>query len=257
MLSGAGRIFSVTRGLKDTSLGREIFFPGLFSDFNFDVNNSPKKAKAWIDGKKRTVSSDSGDEEVELTVAFEYLDWKHLQYATQELAQTSNNVQIPIWKQGFVSSSNDLVDADIAGLTTEQEEGVFVYVNERGSWGEAGDLAVVTTTPNAGEFQIDKLNSKLVFNAAEVGASITYVIPKPFTTSSIGREANYTKFGKQEFWGLGYGPEFPNGVYLHLPDVTVTQLASFKVDDGVPKWELKFECNVPRGGRSAYEYHRV
>lgn len=257
MLSGVGQLFVLTQDLDANSiLGENIFFPGQFVDFNYEGNAETKKAKAWIDGKRKNVASATGEEEYTLTLSFEYLDWFHMGFAYDEMPQTSSNVTLPIIKKGTVPSTApyEITDADITATT---EASVQVYISSRGSWGEAGPRRKGTTTPNAGEFVADGAATKLIFDASDAGAPVQYIVNKTYATiESIGHEISADNFGKLAFLGDGYGPEFPSRVRIYLPNLTRSSIPSLVTDD-VPKFEIQFEANVPAGSRTPHRIYNL
>ncbi|AFY60362.1 hypothetical protein [Synechococcus sp. PCC 6312] len=255
MLSGVGRLALITRSLSATAIAQELMIPGKFSQFNLNVETENKKAEAWIDGVKENVSSAIGKRTTTLQLAFQYLDWFHLQLAQDELA-TNVNVTLPIYKTVTVPATPfKITDADIssAGIASS----VKAYVTDRGSWGEAGYLVAESGTLAAREFEADHTDTSITFHSGLAGASVTYVVDKAFTSiPSIGKAPDAIKIGEVSFIGKGYGPEFPNGVFIHIPSLTRSGSPSLQTDD-VPTFEIPFDCNVASGYRTPVQYYRL
>jgi hypothetical protein len=256
MLSGVGQLGIFTLDQASKALGQDVFFPGQFVDFRYDGESQKKEAKAWVSGVKKTVSSAVGEETYTLKLAFEYLDWAHLGFAYDEIAQVSQNVVLPIFKTATVpvSTAYEIADNDI---TTTNGNSIKVYVPNRGAWGEAGFRKRTSNNPSAKEFKVDTTAKKLIFHASDAGATIQYSINQTYASvESIGYEATADSFGKLSFIGKGYGPEFPSGIIIYLPSITRSSIVSMNTDD-VPKFEIEFSCNVPAGKRTPHQYFNL
>lgn len=261
MLSGVGRLALITQNLNASTIAQNLVVPGSFSNFNLNVETENKKAVAWVEGKKQNVSSAIGQEQYTLALAFQYLDWFHLQLANDEIA-TNVNVTLPVYKQAVVPASApfEIVDADIssAGIASS----VKCYVSRRGAWGDAGYLAAEPDTLAAREFKATYAAgppavTKIEFHSGLAGAPITYVVNKAFTSlPAIGHSATPIRFGSFSFIGQGYGPEFPNGVYIHIPNIVRSGTPSLQTDD-VPTFEVPFDCNVVSPFVSPVQYYRL
>lgn len=256
MLAGVGELGIFTLDQTTKTLGQEIFFPGQFFNFSYEGEAESKEAKAWVAGRRKTVSSAVGDETYTLTLSFQYLDWLHLGFAYDEIPKTSSNVTIPIIKSATIPTSTpyEIVDADI---TVENSTSIKAYIPQRGSWGEAGYRKRVGAAPAAKEFQVDTANDKLVFHSSDAGAVVQYSILKTYSTiDSIGYESEADSFGKLSFLGKGYGPEFPNGIIIYLPSITRSSIVSMTTDD-VPEFEIQFSVNVPPGKRTPHQFFNL
>lgn len=244
MMSGVGQLAVITRNLTETDITEgNILFPGKFVEFTYTGNSTPKEAKAWsYDGKLKTVSSAIGQESYILTLAFQYLDWSHLGFGLDEMPQTSISVTVPVMKNAEADSAGTITDADIPA--TE----VKVYVSSRGEWGEARYLKASEFTANAGSIQT---------SAAFAKAPMEYTFERAYNSiQSIGHESEATSYGKLSFIGMIHGPEFPNGVIMHLPDITRQSIPSIQTGD-VPRFEIQFAANVPSGSRVPHRFYNV
>ncbi len=257
MLSGVGELGIFTLDQTSKTLGQEIFFPGQFFNFVYAGESQKKEAKAWVGGRRKTVSSAVGDESYTLTLSFQYLDWNHLGFAYDELPQTSSNVVLPITKSAVIPSASayEIEDDDIVSGNASS---VKAYIPQRGSWGEAGHRERVGSAPSAGQFQADGTNNKLIFNIADAGATVQYTVAKTYTTiDSIGYEATADDWGKLSFLGKGYGPEFPNGIIIYLPSITRASIVSMDTSQDVPEFSIEFTGNVPAGRRTPHQYFNL
>jgi len=244
MLSGVGRLAVITRDLgESTFTGGNIMLPGKFIDFNYQGNSTTKEASAWVDGKVKVVSSAVGNESYTLTLAFEYLDWSHLGFALDEMPQESASVVVPILKSGTANGSGVVTDADLTSGAN-----VKAYVSVRGTWGEARFLKATEFTVGAGT---------LTTSATFAGAVLEYLIEKTYSSiESIGHATEATSYGKLSFVGRGYGPEFPQGILISIPDITRSSIPSIASQD-VPRFEINFSANVPPGSRTPHRFYNL
>ncbi|MBD2628488.1 hypothetical protein [Trichormus variabilis] len=257
MLSGVGELGIFTLDQATKALGQDIFFPGLFYNFVYAGEAQSKKAKAWISGKRKNVSSAVGEETQTLKLSFQYLDWFHLGFAYDELPQTSNDVQLPIIKTVTVPSTTPYEVAD-NDITTGNAANLKAYLPARGAWGEAGYRKRVTAAPAAKQFQVDTTNKKLIFHNSDAGATVQYAIMKTYASiDSIGYENSADSFGKLSFLGKGYGPEFPNGIMIYLPNITRSSIVSMDTSSDVPEFSIDFDANVPPGKRTPHQYFNL
>jgi hypothetical protein len=254
MLSGVGQLAIVTRSLDSTSLGQNIFFPGQFFKFDYNIESQVKEAKAWVNGRQMTVSSAIGSETYTLALSFQYLDWSHLGFAYDEIPQQSSNVKLPITKSVILPTTGpfEITDTDISSANANT---IKAYVSQRGSWGEAGYRTSISTgLPTPGQFIVDTTNKKITFNANDGGAPIQYIIEKTFASlPSIGYEASANGYGSLSFVGKGYGPEFPNGIYINIPSLTRKKSPSLTTEN-VPEFQMEFGANVVPGKRSPHQF---
>jgi hypothetical protein len=254
MLSGVGQLAIITRSLDATSFNQNIFFPGQFFNFDYNIDSQVKEAKAWSNGKRVTVSSAVGEETYTLALSFQYLDWFHLGFAYDEIPQKSTNIKLPILKSVILPSTApfEITDTDIS---TTNGSGTMAYVSQRGNWGEAGYRKLSAgAVPAVGEFAVNTADKKLIFNAADAGAPVQYFIQKTFASlPSIGYETVANGFGSLSFVGIGRGPEFPNGVYINIPSATRKKSPSLATGD-VPEFQLEFGVNVLPGNRSPHQF---
>ncbi len=254
MLSGVGQLAIITRSLNATGFAQNIMFPGQFYNFDYNIESQVKEAKAWVNGKRVTVSSAIGEETYTLALSFQYLDWSHLGFAYDEIPQNSSNVKLPIMKSVVVPTTAPFEIPDI-DISTANAVSVKAYVSQRGNWGEAGyRKQSATATPAVKEFAVDTTAKKLIFNATDSGAPVQYFVEKTFSTlPSIGYETNAYGFGSLSFVGVGRGPEFPNGVFINIPSATRKKAPSLTTGD-VPEFQLEFGVNVLPGNRSPHQF---
>lgn len=243
MLSGVGKLAVLTQDYKDNAFtGGNIFLPGRFSRFSYNGESTVKQAKAWTDGSLSTASSAVGEKTYSLTLAFQYLDWSHLSFAMDELSQRSTAVKVPVVRSGIANASGVVTDPEIVN------DDARVYVSTRGPWGEARYLKKTEFTVAPGS---------LTTSATFAGAPFEYTFVKTYASiESIGHESQAMGYGKLAFVGLGYGPEFPQGIQIYLPNITRSSIPSIATDD-VPEFEINFSANVPAGGRVPHRLYNV
>jgi hypothetical protein len=251
MLSGVGLMAFLAKGPIDSVIAQALSVPVYLLDFQLNAEDEDaREARAWIGGKRVTVASTPGDQRDRLVISHSYLDWYHMQFAADEIAQNVTRT-LPVFKEGRVPSASpyEIVDTGISSGNVAQ---IACSVTKRGSWGEAGYLSRASGAPSARQFQPTATGTKLVFPSSLAGAPIAYQIPIEYANiPSIGVASSPVRFGQLEFIGRAYGPEFPNGVFIHIPLVSRRSRPSLSTADDVPTLEYEFDCLVAPGEREA------
>ena len=93
----------------------------------------------------------------------------------------------------------EITDADIGSSL-----GMQVSVVEKGSWGDAGNLTLLATgAPATGQFRPDSASNKLIFNAAQAGATVVYTLIKNYAgLRTLGKEQGAAQLNTIGFEGL-------------------------------------------------------
>lgn len=238
MLSGVGSLCLTTLDYE----ANNFIFPGQFVEFSITADVSSKEALAWVKGKKQVVSSDVDTEKYTLTLTSEYVDWPTLGWAFDEVPSVSSNALVPITKAAVTDSSGVINDSDIPAGTD-----VFCYVSSRGSWGEAHAIDPSKVSASAGSITLSEYPN----------APITYHFEKSYANiETIGVETDAQQYGKLAFSGIGYGPEFPQGIVIVVPEVTRNSSPSLATDD-VPRFTVEYSANVPTGFTKPFRFYNL
>lgn len=238
MLSGVGSLCLKTKDYEDEN----FIFPGKFVEFSISADVTSKEAFAWAGGKKQVVSSAIDTESYTLTISSDFVDWVTLGWAFDEVPGSSTNALVPITKAAVTDSSGQITDPDIPASPKP-----FCFVNSRGSWGEAHAIEPSKVTASAGSITLSEYPN----------APITYHFEKSFANiETIGVESEAKQYGKLAFSGVGYGPEFPKGVVIVVPEITRNSSPSLATDD-VPRLTVEYSANVPPGFIKPFRFYNL
>lgn len=239
MLSGVGSLCLKTLDYDDSN----FIFPGKFVEFNISADIASKEAQAWVNGTKQTVASAIDTESYTLSISSDYVDWSTLGWAFDELPSTSTNKLVPITRAAVTNGSGAISDADVVSGSD-----VFCYVSTRGTWGEAGIVPSNSVTVGAGT---------ITLGSTYANAPITYHFEKSYASiSTIGVESTFTKYGKLAFSGVGFGPEFPQGIIIVVPEITRKTTPSLATDD-VPRLTVEYSANTPSGFNKPFQFYNL
>jgi hypothetical protein len=229
MLSGVGDLCLRTLDY-DTD---NFIFPGKFVEFSLSSDTTSKEALAWVNGNLQTVASGIDKTSYTLTISSDYVDWPTLGWAFDEVPSISANKLVPVTKAAVADGSGVITDANV----TASDE-VFCFVGSRGTWGEPHAIAAADVTVGAGT---------ITLSATYINAPISYSYDRSYASiETIGVESNVTKYGKLSFSGLLYGPSFPDGVVIVIPDISRKSDPELATGD-VPRFTVEYSANVPTG----------
>lgn len=252
---GAGQTRMSTLNLDTQTYGENIVLPGRLTNISLDISSDEKIAQAMINGKLQDVYSTIGAQTITATVEAQVIDWWELGFfVMDELPQISSSLPWPVYVDGvsIPAGTPEIVDTTI---TAGNAAAIKVYRVGDADGRNGKPLKQGTATPAVDTFYVDTANTKLVFNAANVGNSIAYEIPSTLTSGeTLGREATYDTFGNLEFYGKVYMGGMPQGVDFHVLSMQRTSVANFEINDGVPTLSTTFKCTVPSGRRSPIEF---
>ncbi len=239
MLSGVGSLCLKTLDYDASN----FIFPGKFVEFNISADVTSKEALAWVGQTKQVVSSAIDTESYTLTISSDYVDWATLGWAFDEVPSVSTNKVVPITKAAVANGSGVINDAGLTG-----SEDVFCFVSSRGAWGEAHAIAPGDVTVGAGT---------ITLSATYNNAPITYHYDKSYASiETIGVETSVTQYGKLAFSGVGFGPEFPDGIIIVVPEITRNTTPSLATDD-VPRLTVEYSANVPSGFNKPFQFYNL
>ena len=239
MLSGVGSLCLRTLDYD----ANNFIFPGKFVEFNISSDTTSKEALAWVGKTKQVVSSAIDTESYTLTISSDYMDWATLGWGFNEVPSVSTNKVVPITKAAVTDGSGIINDAGITGT-----EDVFCFVSSRGAWGEAHAIAPGDVTVGAGT---------ITLSATYINAPVTYHYDKSYASiETIGVESTITEYGKLAFSGVGFGPEFPEGIIIVVPELTRNTTPSLATDD-VPRLTVEYSANVPSGFNKPFQFYNL
>lgn len=239
MLSGVGSLCLTT-----TDYGVDNFiFPGNFVGFKLTPDVQSKEAKGWVGGQLQTLATAISSTSYTLTLDMEMLDWNTLGWAFDEVPQVATNAVIPYTKAAVATSAGVINDAAItSGMT------VFCYVAGRGAWGDAGPIPKASVTVASGT---------ITLGVGYANAPITYHFKKTAAqVETIGVLPNGQKYGKLSFSGVGFGPEFPKGIIIVVPEITRKSSPSFETAD-VPKFTVEYGVSIPQGSDKPLRFYNL
>ena len=238
MLSGVGSLCLTTLDYK----ANNFIFPGQFVEFSITADVTSKEALAWVKGKKQVVSSAVDTESYTLRISSDYVNWATLGWAFDEVPSVSATALVPITKSAVTDSAGQITDADIPASPKP-----FCFVNSRGSWGEAHAIDPSKVSASAGSITLSEYPN----------APITYHFEKSYANiETIGVETDAQQYGKLAFSGIGYGPEFPQGIVIVVPEVTRNSSPSLATDD-VPRLTVEYSANVPTGFTKPFRFYNL
>ena len=250
-LFGFGDAYLKTKNAPNANIPQNILvFEGSGLEFASDV--SEIEAKSYSKGVLKTKRTAIGEETNTLTLTTQFLDWSHLQFVHDEYASTSNDIRVPVLKTATVPESAPYAIDDPA-LTSADD--VYVYIGERGDWGEAGYIETNTTAATADTVYVDTTNSQLVFNASYAGAPVGYTTPNTYTTvETIGLETEVGRFGALELYFKSFNSQdYPDGLWFHFPTLTRKGKPSINFADSPIQVSLEFGVATPTGRSLPYE----
>lgn len=238
MLSGVGSLCLKTKDYEDDN----FIFPGKFVEFSISADVTSKEAFAWAGGKKQVVSSAIDTESYTLTISSDFVDWATLGWAFDEVPGVSASALVPITKAAVTDNTGKITDPDIPAGPKP-----FCFVNSRGSWGEAHAIEPSKVTSASGSITL----------ADYPNAPITYHFEKSYANiETIGVESEAKQYGKLAFSGVGYGPEFPKGIVIVVPEITRNSSPSLATDD-VPRLTVEYSANVPSGFTKPFRFYNL
>ena len=261
MIFGAGSLAFRTTELDPNSLrGEELLFPGCIAEFELTADSDLLEAFCLQNGKRQRVATAIGEETFTLSTTIEFIGWDTLQFAYDELAQTSSSVAIPVVKVATVPASPGpytIVDTDI---TAANEASVLVHLSERS--GLNPRLFMNNTSPAAptalNEFSVDGGTNTITFDASAAGLLVTYCYDKICTTvDTLFVENTADSWGKLLFTGVANGTEFGDGVQIVIPDLSRVNTPTLNIDGTTATLEVEFSANSLPGKRKPFELYRL
>lgn len=260
MIFGAGSLAFRSTELDPNSLrGEELLFPGCIAEFELTADTDLLEAFCLQGGKRQRVATAIGEETFTLSTSIEFIGWDTLQFAYDELSQTSSNVVIPTVVVAEVPTSGPftIINSDI---TVANEATVLVHLSERS--GTNSRLFMNNVSPAApsalNEFSVDGATNTITFDSTAAGLLVTYCYDKTCTSvETLFVESTADSLGKLLFSGIANGTEFGDGVQIVIPDLTRVTTPTLNIDGTVTTLEVEFSANALPGARKPFELYRL
>lgn len=249
ILTGLGRPSFITPGTAATAK----HFPIEPLEFSIEANSTKLQAKKYVNGVKTVAATRIGEVLYTLKLGIEAISWAAMQFALGEVAGTTASIALPEIRYATVPTSSpyEITDTDIG-----DSAGVWVNVLDSGTWGADDQLTFQGTSgPAAGSFYVDSGADKLVFNAAQAGAPISYRILKTHTNlASIGQEQVVTLLDNMAFDGITYSDK--EYYKIRIPRLLRASAPSLNLAD-VTKLEVEFDLATPSGLRKPFQIFKM
>jgi len=235
-----------------TDAAKNVIMIPAFLSANFNTNTNKKTARYQKDGKVVTAKSSIASKESTASLTFENINNDHLAFFVNSQWVTSSNVVWPAVKTAVVPSGTpEITDLDI---TVANAADVFVYMDS--DLGGTTSGALVPTgeaAPAAGEFTVDGATNKIVLNAAQIGASIRYKVPKVYTSGKTLLAENDVKSLGSISWEGEILLEDDKSLGMRVFDMSPSSFPSFEFGDGLVTVTLEFDCNTPSNKPDFFE----
>ena len=256
---GAGQTRFATTNLDTQTYGENIILPGRLTNFSLDISSDEKVAQALLTGKLRDVYSAIGSETVTATIEAQVADWWEMGFfVMDELPQSSSNVAWPTYVEGVTIPATAPYEIVDTSITADNKGAIRVYRTGDTSGRNGQPFKAGTATPDPDTFHATETGTKLVFNAANAGETISYELPSTYTSGeTLGYASTADNFGNLEFYGLIYMGGMPSGIGLHVYSMQRTSVANLEINDGVPTLSTTFKCTVPAGKRTPFALFNI
>ena len=259
MLSGIGDTYARTTTLGSSYKDQRMLLLKLFN-FNYVSDSTPREAKGYVQGIKRTVASAENEVNETLTLSTQFVDWAQLGFALDKFSSNIDNFLLPTIKVGTVAQGTTYGEIADAAVTDANDEYILSYVNAFGTWGQPGFLgrAASAGAPAAGEFDTDTTNNLLLTDAGLVGASVSYLIPTAYNGISVyGGRSDQTGYGKIAFRGKLFTTEGNNDWGIYFPQLSRKSRPTIDLSADVPELSIDFTPEIPAGWDEPYVIYNL
>lgn len=222
----------------------------------FSINGESKKEESFkfVEGLRQRAGSRIIEELYTLKVEIEAASWTAIQFALGRASTKVPSIDLPEVRYATIppTGAAEIADPDLGAAL-----GVQTFVTESGTWGDEGALTLLATgSPAAGQFKVDGTNNKIIFNAAQAGATVAYRLIKTFSNlDTIGVQAAAQVLTQFSFSGLGFtdSGEFYKVI---IPKMNRAKVASLALGEKT-KFEIEFDLAVAAGKAAAYQMIRM
>jgi hypothetical protein len=225
LLSGFGRLV-----LKQLGTGAPQF--RFTEPVAIKINNNSSEVVSYkmVDGLKVVAGAKQIQNENTATLSIEAGSWQALEIALGLESATTASLDLYElrFKEVPTSGAFEIIDPDIGTAL-----GVQATVVENGTWGKSGALTLLATgSPAAEQFKVDAANNKIIFNAAQAGATIAYPLIKNYTAlRTIGKEAAAARLNSMGFEGLVYTEDVSQSYKIVVPKMIRTKSTSLDLGE--------------------------
>ena len=218
---------------------------------SIQINNNSTEIVSYkmVNGKKVVAGAKQLQDENTAVIQIEAASWEAMEIAFG--LESAESASLDLWEMRTktipTSGAAEITDADIATAL-----GVQAVVVESGSWGNSGALTLIASgSPAAGQYRVDATNSKILFNAAQAGATIAYPLIKNYTTlRTIGKESTAARLNNVGFEALVYSESNQN-YKLVVPKMIRTKSVSLDLGEK-SVFELEYRLVVAAGQEKDY-----
>ena len=248
MLSGLGDIYVKTTGLAGGAIAQKMIPLYLFQ-FEFTQEAESKEAQGFVGGKLVTKSTAEASVSSTVKLTTQFTDWLQLGMVLDQFPRVLTSEKLVVLKTVTVPSAPPYEIVDTA-ITVANNSDIFATIAGAGVWGQPKPLprAATPATPAVGQVGVDTTATKLIFNAAQAGAPITYTVPTILASvEAYGGSGILSKIGSLEFNGLIYSPEASQGFPISFPLLQRKTRPTMTISNDVPEFEIEFGAIPPVG----------
>lgn len=210
------------------------------------INNNSSEIVSYkmVNGRKVVAGAKQLQDENTAAIQIEAASLEAMEIAFG--LESATSASLDLWEMRTktipTTGAAEITDADIATAL-----GVQAVVVESGVWGKSGALTLLASgAPAAGQFRVDAANSKIIFNAAQAGATIAYPIIKNYTSlRTIGKESTAARLDNVGFEALVYSES--NQTYkIVVPKMIRTKSVSLDLGEKT-MFEMEYRMVVAAG----------
>jgi hypothetical protein len=239
-------------GVRSTSIAggpgnQKLFRYPIFS-FDLDQSSKNEEVLAYNAGIHQVEDILDGSTTTTLKLSTEVVNWGMMGLAQNQIERTLTNFSLPRLKRATVplTAPYEIVDTDLTAANTAK---TLVSVDRFGTWGQTETLTLSATAPAARSVQINTAGTKLVFNAAQAGAPVTYITDQIIPAANVyGGPGQSAAIGEMEFCGTIYdnSNDPSKGQYIWIPRIKRFTAPKLNFAGGKAKLETEFRClSVP------------
>lgn len=239
-------------GVRSTSIAggpanQKLFRYPTFS-FDLDQESKNEEVLAYNEGIHQVEDILDGATTTTLKLSTEVVNWGMMGLAQNQIERTLTNFSLPRLKRTTVPlvAPFEIVDTDLTAANTVK---TLVSVDRYGAWGQTGTLTIAAAAPAARQVRIDAAATKLVFNAAQAGAPVTYILDQIITSANVyGGPGQSAQIGEMEFCGTIFdnSNDPSKGQLIWIPRIKRFTAPKLSFSGGKAKIETEFRClSVP------------
>lgn len=226
-----------------SALGKFVYVEPL--TFELNGEGGAIISEKFVKGRKVIAGSLLDAERFKLRVGIQAASFTALAFAMGQVTKTTTSINLP-----------DVIEARVP-LVAPFEIANPAIATSAGVWAFQVDpidiaLTLSAGVPAAGAFQIDVPGSKLVFNAAQAGASVVYRVFKTYSNvRTVGKEPLLAAdlLNNLSFSGAGYTDG--KRCKIIIPKMNRVSVPSLSLSD-VTTLEVEYQLAVAAGEENAF-----